>query len=141
MAGLTVIGDWLEDAGWVEALVKAKVASPGTADSFLHASRVTRTRHAHQVTASSLYILLTKSYAHYTESLESESHPESFDDWCGQRIRDMPQFQFWHITLQLELLLLTCVKSLRTANFSLYMDSLTQLATWFFSMDHTNYAR
>ena len=52
MAGLKVIGDWLEDSGWVEALVQAKVASAGTADSFLKASHVTRMRHAHQVTAS-----------------------------------------------------------------------------------------
>lgn len=34
MAGLKVIGDWLEDSGWVEALVQAKVASAGIADSF-----------------------------------------------------------------------------------------------------------
>ena len=54
MAGLKVIGDWLEDSGWVEALVKANVASPGTADSFVKVSHVTRTRHAHKVTASCL---------------------------------------------------------------------------------------
>ena len=58
MAALNVIGDWLEDSGWVEALVQAKVASAGTAQSFLKASHVTRTRHAHQVTANILYILL-----------------------------------------------------------------------------------
>ena len=50
--------DWLEDTGWVEALVQAKVVSAGTADSFLKASHITRTRHAHQVTANRLYILL-----------------------------------------------------------------------------------
>ncbi len=38
------------------AIVQAKAASPGTAESFLKASHVTRTRHTHQVTASSLYI-------------------------------------------------------------------------------------
>ena len=78
MAGLKVIGDWLEDTGWVEALVQAKVASAGTAYSFRKASHVTRTRHAHQVTASSLYILLKKSYmyAHYKESLEPGSQAE-----------------------------------------------------------------
>ena len=48
MAELKVIGDWLEDAGWVEALVQARVASPGTANLFLKASHVTRTRHAQQ---------------------------------------------------------------------------------------------
>ena len=47
MAGLKVIGDWLEDAGRIEALVKARVASPGTANLFLKASHVTRTKHAH----------------------------------------------------------------------------------------------
>ena len=31
MAGLKVIGDWLEDSGWVEALVQAKVASQSPA--------------------------------------------------------------------------------------------------------------
>ena len=54
MASLKVLGDWLEDSGWVEAFVQAKVASAGIAESFLKASHVTRTRHAHQVTASSL---------------------------------------------------------------------------------------
>lgn len=141
MAGLKVIGDWLEDTGWVEALVQAKVASAGTADSFLKASHVTRTRHAHQVTASSLHILLKKSYACYTDLLEPDGQPEAFDDWCTRRNQESPQFQFWYMALQLELLVLTYVRSLRAANFPLYMDCLTQLAPWFFSLDHTNYAR
>ena len=51
MAGLKVIGDWLEDYGWVEAIVQAKIASTGTADSFVKVSQVTRARHAHQVSA------------------------------------------------------------------------------------------
>ena len=44
MAGLKVIGDWLEDCGWVEAIVQAKIASEGTADSFVKVS----TRHPNQ---------------------------------------------------------------------------------------------
>ena len=57
MAGLKVIGNWLEDCGWVEALVQAKLAFAGTGNSFLKVSQGTRTRHAHQVTASCLYRL------------------------------------------------------------------------------------
>ena len=82
--------DWLEDSGWVEALVQAKVASAGIADSFLKASHVTRTRHAHQVTASSLYILLKKAYLDYTESLEPEGQQDAFDDWCERRQHEIP---------------------------------------------------
>lgn len=49
MAALKMLGDLLEGSGWTGALVKADVASPGKADSFLKASHVTRTRRAHQV--------------------------------------------------------------------------------------------
>ena len=141
MAGLKVIGDWLEDIVWVEALVQAKVASAGTADSFLKASHVTRTRHAHQVTASTLHILLKKAYTQYLEALAPDCQPEAFGDWCKRREQEIPQFQFWYTVLQLELLVLTYIKSLRTSNFPLYVDCLTKLTPWFFSLNHTNYAR
>uniref|UniRef100_A0A8C4Q6I9 Mitochondrial ribosomal protein S21 n=1 Tax=Eptatretus burgeri TaxID=7764 RepID=A0A8C4Q6I9_EPTBU len=49
MALLTLLGDWLEDSGWTNALVQADIASSGTANSFIHASHVTKTRHAQQV--------------------------------------------------------------------------------------------
>jgi len=78
IAGLKVIGNWLEDSGWVEALARAKVASAGTTDSFVNVAHVTRTRRAHQVTASILHILLKKAYAHYTELLEQEEQLENF---------------------------------------------------------------
>lgn len=141
MAALNVIGDWLEDSGWVEVLVQAKVASTGTAESFLKASHVTRTRHAHQVTASSLYILLKKSYDCYLKSLEAGDRQESFNEWCDRCKQEVPQFFFWYTALELELLVLTFIRSLRTGNFNLYVDSLTKLAPWFFILDRTNYAR
>ena len=40
--------------GGQNALVQAGIASSGTADSFLKVSHLTRTRHAHQVTALAL---------------------------------------------------------------------------------------
>jgi len=43
MAALNVIGDWLEDSNWIEALAQVKVASAWTAKSFLKATHVTRT--------------------------------------------------------------------------------------------------
>ena len=54
MAIWKTYGDYLDDSGWTNALTQAGVASPGTADSYLKASRLTRTRYAHQVTALTL---------------------------------------------------------------------------------------
>ena len=55
MATLSVLGDWLEDSGRINALVQLNIASAGVANSFLKAFHVKRTRHAHHVTASTLY--------------------------------------------------------------------------------------
>lgn len=44
-------------------LVQGDIASSGTVNSFIHASHVTKTRHAHQVTAASLYTLLRQAYS------------------------------------------------------------------------------
>ena len=51
-ASFKALGNWLDGSGWTDVLVQAEVAKSGTADSFLKASHITRTRHAHQVTAA-----------------------------------------------------------------------------------------
>ena len=62
MTANKVLSHWLEGSGWIEALQQAEIATPGIAESFLKASHVTRTRHAHQVTVCALHILLRKAY-------------------------------------------------------------------------------
>ena len=99
MASLATIGDLLDGSGWTHVLAKANIATPGTAESFLKTTNVTRTRHAHQVTASALSILLHTAYDAY--SCE-ESEPKSFDEWCVNRVEVSPQFQYWLIIMRLE---------------------------------------
>lgn len=100
MTALKTIGDLLEESGWTGALVQAGVATSGTADSFLKASHVTRTRRAHQVTASSLYLLLQKAYADYSNDLDEGDDLVSLEDWCTERAASCPQFHFWWMILQ-----------------------------------------
>ena len=57
MTAWRTLGDLLDGSGWTSAITHANVVSSGTADPFLKASHVSRTRHAHQVTACSLHIL------------------------------------------------------------------------------------
>ena len=58
MKAWKALGKLLDSSGYTAALVQADIASHGKADSFLKASHVSRTRHAHQVTAAALYTLL-----------------------------------------------------------------------------------
>ena len=134
MASLATIGDLLDGSGWTHALALANIATPGTAESFLKTTHVTRTRHAHQVTASALSILLHTAYDAY--SCE-ESEPKWFDKWCVNRVEVSPQFQYWLIIMRLEQLILVYVISLRDSKCSLYVAVLTKLAPFFCLGPHT----
>ena len=43
--------------------------------------------------------------------------------------------------MELELLMLQFIRSLREGNFNPYLDSLNSFAPWFFALDHVHYAR
>ena len=144
MAMLKLLGDWLEGSGWTNALVQADIASSGTANSFIHAKHVTKTRHAHQVTAASLYTLLQQAYNEECISDDKDVMPPislSFEEWCIQQAKASVHFDYWHKTLSLQLLVLRYIRSIREGNFQLYVESLTQIMPWMFALDHTHYSR
>ena len=118
MVALKTLGDWLRGSGWVQALVQAEIATPGTAGSFLRANHVTRTRRANQITATALHILQRRAYTrnYMTDFDDAEDLPE-FEDWCHRRAKDTPHLQYWATVLELEMLVL--VRSLRQASFAM----------------------
>ena len=132
MGFLALIGSFVTGSGWVEALEESGVATSGKADSFLQGAHVKRSRHAHQVMACSLYQLLSDAY--------SESSATDFETFSNEK-SSVLQFRFWLTTLELELLLLTFVHSLREGNFHLYIEALHKVTPWFFSLDRVNYSR
>ncbi|KAK4304447.1 hypothetical protein Pmani_023602 [Petrolisthes manimaculis] len=142
MAALKSLGTLLQDSGWTTALTESGIATTGTADSFLSASSVTRTRQMHQVTASSLYKLLTESYEAYVIDVRTDDKQEhSFEDWCNMRKTQSPQFQYWYMIFEMELAILALIRSFREANFDLYCQALQKLIPFFFANNNTNYAR
>ena len=106
MAALKAIGNLLDSSGWAGALVQANVATAGTADSLRRVTHVTRTRRAHQITASSLYLLLEKAYFEYCNSVREEQNRSSLDEWCSSNAELYPQFKFWLLILQMQLAVL-----------------------------------
>lgn len=141
MAALKAVGSFLKGSGWVETLSDAGVTTPGTAESFLTASHVRRTRHMHEVTAAGLHILQHTAYESYVQISTDEQNVLSFDKWCEEQAAKQPQFAYWSLVKQFELDILIFVRSIRTSNFKLYVDSLTKLIPWFFTFDRTHYAR
>ena len=133
---LQLLGEWLEESGWTKALVQASIATTGTAESFIKVSHVTKTRHTHQITAASLWNLLQQAYD------QSDLHTTmSLDEWCHQQAQSSVHFDYWLKTLSLQINMLLFVKSLREANFELYIQILAQFLPWMFALDHIHYAR
>ena len=132
MAAWKTLGDWLAGSGWTDALEHAGVASSGTADSFLKACHVKRTRQAHIVTLASLYVLRYRAYERYRETELDDLTTLDFQAWCDSRISECRQFTYWNSVLDLELTVVSMVRAVRTRNFDLYCRSLVQLAPWFF---------
>ncbi len=142
MAALSSIGSLLKGSGWTSALTDAGAASFGTAESFLTASRITRTRQAHQITAASLYRLMKRAYTDYcNEAIENSNQVINFEDWCELRKLQSPQFQLWYLILSMELIILALIRSFREANFVLYKDALSELIPYFFAYNNIHYAR
>ena len=95
MAMWTSYGDYLGGSGWTNALTEAGIASSGTADSFLKASHLTRTRHAHQVTALALAKLQEDAFLR-TEGAHNDEARESWRQEMIQPSSTGIQFSRWN---------------------------------------------
>ena len=134
MAYLSALGDWLNCCGWVAAITNSEIAKGGVAESFLSSSKVSKTRYNHQVTLCALEILLKRAY-------NEEAPTQPSEEWKSNKENKYPQFKFWSLTRNMEMLLLRFVRSLRSKNFKLFVESLEQMLPSFFALDHLNYAK
>ena len=75
------------------------------------------------------------------ESLGQEDQQMDFKSWSSSKSSEIPQFKYWDLVLELELLSMQLVRSFREANFEHYVQCLGQIVPWMFAFDHTNYAR
>ena len=55
--------------------------------------------------------------------------------------KERPQFLIWFTIFKLQLHVLIFLRSIREANFELYINSLSSLVPWFFALSRYNYAR
>ncbi len=129
MALWNTIGAFLDGSGWTTALCDAGIARAGTADSFLKACHLMRTRHGHQVTLLAL------------SNHQFDAWQATFEAWRKRLASTSPTFKYWDIIYQFEILMCIFIRAQRTGNFNLYLDALEALVPWFFALDHINYAR
>ena len=126
MALWTTIGSFLDGSGWTTAISEAEIVSIGTADSFLKASHLTKTRHSHQVTLLALSKLQYEAWEHASQD------GVSFEVCREDMVDRSPTFKYWDTVLRFEILVFVFIRAHRTKNFSLYVESLEALVPCFF---------
>lgn len=135
----SISGHWLEESGWTYLLTLSTVVTAGKANAMLNASsNIMLCRYLHQVTACVLYKLRKKAYDAFKLREGSEDITEQ--QWITTSEK-APLFKYWNLTLQIELILLEFVKSIRSGDFNLYVQSLRSITPWMFALNHHNYAR
>ena len=92
---MKILGNLLDCSGWTHILAQSGVAGSGTAESFLNASNVKKTRYAHHVTASCLWILQQESYKDFCK--QSNDTDTDFVSWCEAKMQESSHFFFWHL--------------------------------------------
>ncbi len=96
--------------------------------------KLTRTRHAHQVTLLTLQKLQREAFLKIGSNLSEEA-------WRSDMLKKSPTFMFWDLILRYETLILIFVRAHREKNFPLYVHVLEELTSLFFALDHVNYSR
>ena len=126
MAALRMAGCFVKGSGWTKVLDQAGVATLGTAEGFLSASNVTKTRYAHQVTPCALYHLLREAYSLYEQDDVKDSSM-TFAGWHTEKLTKVPVFEYWNMLLNLELDILAFICSIREGNVKACKESIKML--------------
>ena len=134
MALICLIGDLLDESGWVEVFKRVMVSTPGIVKSFLKGAKIKRSRYAHQLSLASLYVLARDAFNEQTAQASS-------DDWKLELSSKSVNAKYWFTVIELEILLFMFIKSLRDADFELYVRCVQDILPWMFSMDHIHYSR
>ena len=65
----------------------------------------------------------------------------SYEELKANRINESSTALYWFTVIDLQAILFMFVRSVRESNFKLCFETLNHMLPWFFSLDHTNYAR
>lgn len=99
-------------------------------------SHITKARNVHQKTAVALFSLLNDAY----ENLDPDQ-TSSIAEWAENMAKQKPTFKYWLSVLNMEILLLAFLGSVRRGDFKAYKEAFKMMIPFFFAFNHPNYSR
>ena len=111
---LQLVGGYLKDSGWTDLM--SFILSEGRADSLISLTHLTRARYFHQVSAMALYVTLDDAFQDFSSRLEPGDEM-SKENWIKNLSGENPNFMFSLQAVELELVVLQFVRTVRTGDF------------------------
>ena len=97
-------------------------------------NNIKRARYTLQITLCSLFNQLRDAMPNNLTDLSPY-------DWLSQKSKDSTSFLYWKCVIDLQVLILLHVHSIREGNFKLHVKVLFKLLILFFIFDHCHFAR
>ena len=129
----TLHGCLIKGSGLDGVLSRSDISTSGTS-TIVDVNDLKRTRYCIQVSAGSTYMLLKDAHT------KSGSQLGTFE-WLDEKSKTSQMCNYWRMILYFELEILVFVRSIRSGNFVLYIQTLYKFLKWFFALDKFNYAR
>ena len=74
----------------------------------------------------------------YDKAMEKREKKIEFESWCEETTLQNPLFRYWYIAYNMELTILSFLKSIRGKHFEIYLSSIEEIRKWMFSLDRTH---
>ena len=126
MAFMSTLGDILKDSGWTTIVSNAQIVRLRVAESIVSGHDVFRAKYIHQVTSS------TSTSSTHGQLNRHDLQWVVFRDE-RQKVH-FPGLCFSVENVKMELILLEFLRSIRSANFQLYMSAMDKMMPWFFCL-------
>ena len=130
---LIILGKLIEKSG-LDAIMLICGLSIVGADSLVTVNDIKRARYCLQVAACVIYLKLKDAY-------KDSGSDKCIFSWLDERCKSSEMCVYWKTILKLMIEILVLIRSIREGNYVLYVASLRKIISWYFSMDHFNYAR
>ena len=102
--------------------------------SVVDVNEIKRARYTLHITLCSLFKLLD-------EAMPDTPTDMSPYNWLEQKSNASSSCLYWKLVIDLELIILMYIRSIREGDFKLHIEVLYLLLSWFFIFDHIHYAR
>ena len=122
----------IKGSGLLEILTENKFSMIGLS-AVVDVNNIKRAKYPLQITLCSLFNQLRAAMPNNLTDLSPY-------DWLSQKSKDSSSFLYWKCVIDLQVLILLYVRSIREGNFKLHVKVLFKLLIWFLIFDHCHYA-